>query len=400
MKTAGLRLLSHLQLFQSPSSENTAAVIACLASFTDLKDPWTTQEAYTIAQDSLSAQLQSLQKIPKGNDILIKDLLLNHIKPHFIKSTNPSLTSQARKAISPLPGPSAPSDFESANKPWKFQSPHIVTIFRWILTQLDASLVEAHWPLIIPPLLTILDDVSVTYKIKGCELLLLLLNVAPAALLRRSGLGEIFHNTLMPYLLYLPTLTPEEESVPLLNAAYTALISLTLARYPTPSSAASKTKSLDAVFRYGILKGHAHAGENVRIAEVLMKKTTDLISAMGIYCVKHLKDLFPLITGILTAPFATAYPPLLEVALQTLRAIIVNGWPRMAFHRGEILEGLLVCWYRIEEEEPNSDLMRVKGEIENISRAVVQLFKENEDAKEELQRLRKSDPRLETFLKV
>lgn len=349
----------------------------------------------------LSNHLASIQRGPERFDILIRDLLLDHVKPLFVKSRNPVLTDQARKAVSPLPRPNAPSDFESANKPWKFQSPHIVTIFQWILSELNSSLVEAHWPLIIPPLLTILDDVSIIYKIKGCELLILLLKVAPSDLLERSGLGEIFHNTLMPYLLYLPSLTPEEESIPLLDAAYTALIALTAARYGTYETTTSRIKALDAIFRYGILKGHAHAGENVRIASLLMRKSTDLVHTMGIHCVKHLKDLLPLISAALTAPFATVYPPLLEAALQTLRAIIVNGWPRVAFHRGEILEGLVICWCKVKNEEtPIPELLGIKEDIEDISRAVMQLLKDDEDAPDEIQMLRDSGPRLKALLKI
>ncbi|KAL9030954.1 MAG: hypothetical protein Q9196_000975 [Gyalolechia fulgens] len=399
MKSTGLQLLSHLDRLQPPGSKASASLTACLASFTNLQDPWTSPEAYDLAQSLLSKNSQMIREDRQNDDGLIKALLLNYVKPLFLKSKTPVLTDQARKAISPLPGPNAPSDFDSSNKPWKFRSPHIVTIFQWILTQLDAPLVEAHWPLIIPPLLTILDDVSTNYKIKGCELLVRLLQVAPAQLLERSGLGDIFHSTLMPYLLYLPSLTPEEESIPLLDAAYPALMALTSARYGAPEATAQRIKSLDAVVRYGILKGHAHAGDNVRIASLLMGKSTDLVNAMGIYCVKHLKDLLPLISATLIAPFATAYPPLLGTALQTLRAIVVNGWPRVAFHRGEILEGLVMCWCRIEdEEEPTSELVGIKERIEDVLRAVVQLLRYDEHATEELQAISHYDARLETLL--
>lgn len=407
MKETGLQLLSHLGRHHSPRPEASPSIVACLASFTDRKDPWTNLKAQDLAQSLLFKHLQnnedsqSIGNLPQPHGTLIKDLLLYHVKPLFVKSKNPLLTAQARKAIAPLPGPAAPSDFESSSKPWKFESLHIVTIFQWILIQLNAPLVEAYWPLIIPPLLTILDDVSIKYKIKGCSLLILLLKVAPAALLERSGLGEIFQNTLMPYLLYLPSLTPVEESIPLLDAVYAALIALTNARYNTTETTAQKTKSLDSIFRYGILKGHAHAGENVRIATLLMYKSTDLINAMEIYCVKHLKDLLPLISATLTAPFATAYPPLVEAALQTLRAVIINGWPRVSFHKGEILEGLVICWCRIDdEEEPTAELLGIQMGIQDISRAVMRLLRDDERVMKEIQMIGGNDSRLKTLLEI
>ncbi|KAL8789288.1 MAG: hypothetical protein Q9213_001211 [Squamulea squamosa] len=400
-KVTGLHLLSHLQGLQVSRPDRLAALIACLAAYTDMQDPWTNEEALDLAQAMLSKHHVNIQSIPKKFDSIINDLLLEHIKPLFLKSQPPILTDQGRKALAPLPGNPVPSDFESGNKPWKFQSPHIVTVFQWVLQQLDAAMVENHWPLIIPPLLTILDDVSISYKIRGCQLLNTLLKVAPASLLERSGLGEVFHDTLMPYLLFLPSLTPEEESIPLLNATYDTLLSLTLVRYATPESRPWKNKTLDAVFRYGILKGYTHAGEKVRIAEVLMKKSTNLVNAMGIYSVKHLKDLLPIISTTLTAPFATAYPPLLDAAVQLLRGIIVNGWPRLAFHRVDILEGLVICWCRVQDEDkPTAALLMVRENMEDVLRAVVQLLGSDKEMQQDLQMLRECDPRLEAILKI
>ncbi|KAI4110231.1 MAG: hypothetical protein LQ345_007039, partial [Seirophora villosa] len=268
-------------------------LVACLASFTDPQDPWTSDKSHHLSGSLLSIYLSVLHEDSKQFEAIIKDILVHHIKPFFFKARTPLLTPAARQAISPLPGPNGPSEFDAQNKPWKFHSPHVVTIFRWVISQLDVPLVEVHWPLIIPPLLAIVDDVSITYKIKGCSLLLLFLNVCPASLLERTGLGEIFHATLVPYLLYLPSLTPEEESIPVLDATYTALIALTKARYGTSDTESPRTRALDVIFRYGVLKGYAHAGENVRIARLLMEKSSDLVSAMGLHCVKHLKDFIP-----------------------------------------------------------------------------------------------------------
>ncbi|KAL9603638.1 MAG: hypothetical protein Q9179_002125 [Wetmoreana sp. 5 TL-2023] len=349
----------------------------------------------------LSEYFESIKDKPKALEDLIMNLLRERVKPLFVKSRNPILTEAGRKAISPAIGNSSSTDFESADKPWKFESPHIVTVFEWILQQIDASLVEAHWPLVIPPLLATLDDVSIKYKIRGCKLLQMLVRVAPANLLERSGLGEVFHNTLTPYLLYLPSLTPEEESTPLLDSTYDTLIFLTRARYPNPDTGTQKIKNLDAIFRYGILKGYAHAGENVRIAELLMQKSADLVSAMKIYCVKHLKNLLPIISGILTAPFALAYTPLLVASLQTLRAVVMNAWPEVGFYRGEILEGLVICWCRIaDEEEPTNELVEIQASIKEIVRAVVQLFKNDEQAEKELKMLKDCDARLEAILTI
>lgn len=143
----------------------------------------------------------------------------------------------------------------------------------------------------ILPILTILDDEATNSKVKGCELLDIFLKVTPTSLLQRTGLGEVFQNSLMPCLSYLPTLTPEEESLRLLSAVYPALLTLIRQRYDkcNEDCEIQRIKALDKILRVGILYGYAHAGENVTIATFLVSQISDLVNQMGIASVKHLK---------------------------------------------------------------------------------------------------------------
>lgn len=152
-----------------------------------------------------------------------------------------------------------------------------------------ATSIEAHWPLLIPPLLALIDDASTLFKIRGCELLILFLAQVPFSLLERTGLGEVFQNALMPCLLYLPSLTPENESTAILEKTYEALFTLNRRLFPGDKHRRSRIKAFDKLVRDGIFKGYAHAGENVRIAELLVKKMTDLVNEIGIDSAKHLK---------------------------------------------------------------------------------------------------------------
>lgn len=95
----------------------------------------------------------------------------------------------------------------------------------------------------------------------------------------------------MPCLLYLPSLTEEAESLRVLEAAYRALISLAMVRFANEEQRRFRTKSLDRIFHHGIMKGYAHAGEHVKIAELLVNQIADLTNKMGIGCAKQLKVL-------------------------------------------------------------------------------------------------------------
>ena len=144
----------------------------------------------------------------------------------------------------------------------------------------------------IPPLLKILDDELTPNKVAGCELLQVFLQITPPTLLQRTGLGEIFQDTLLPCLSYLPTLTPEDESLRLLEAVYPALIGLIRRRFPVPDMETQRLRELDEVLRMGVLKGYAHAGEYVSISTLLITKGGQLVENMGVHSVKHLKVMF------------------------------------------------------------------------------------------------------------
>lgn len=148
---------------------------------------------------------------------------------------------------------------------------------------------QSNWPLIIPPLLALIDDTSIKYKVKGCNLLAIFLQRCPSLLLERTGLGEIFENAVTPCLLSLPSLTEEADSLEMLKVAYPALTSLALVRFSDGQRQAAKVKALDKILRDGVLKGYAQAGERVRIGKLLVNEMTVLVKELGIESVKHLK---------------------------------------------------------------------------------------------------------------
>ena len=93
----------------------------------------------------------------------------------------------------------------------------------------------------------------------------------------------------MSCLLYLPSLTEEVDSLHILKAAYRALISLAVARFPGDEQQVFRMRTLDRILQLGVFKGYAHAGEHVRIAELLVDQITELTNKMGIESVKYLR---------------------------------------------------------------------------------------------------------------
>ncbi|KAG8738453.1 hypothetical protein FRC10_006829 [Ceratobasidium sp. 414] len=76
-------------------------------------------------------------------------------------------------------------------QPWKTHGVGSWNVLAWVLSNIESDSIESLWPLIIPPLLTLVDDYAPAYKIKGIMATEALLRKAPASLLRRTGIDEL-----------------------------------------------------------------------------------------------------------------------------------------------------------------------------------------------------------------
>jgi hypothetical protein len=154
-----------------------------------------------------------------------------------------------------------------------------------------------NWNLFIPPLLTILDDPSTPIRSRGLSILCSFLPKMGGRLLKQSGLGEVFEDAVMPTLMFLPSITPADESVQLLKPAYEALLVLGDVRSGIEEtekgreqvSEQERMKFYDRIMRRGILTGYMHAYEHPSIVELLMGQMGILVEKMGVNAVKHLK---------------------------------------------------------------------------------------------------------------
>ncbi|KAI4727603.1 poly A polymerase C-terminal region-like protein [Aureobasidium sp. EXF-10728] len=280
------------------------------------------------------------------------------IRPLFAKTQTQQVTSQGRKVQTTV----LPKKFERSQdeKTWKGRDSYALDLLRWVIVAADAGLVERNWHAIVPPLLSMLDDIDTGYKAQGCELLKLLLDKTPSILLKRTGLGDVFEEALMPCLGYLPTLTPEDESARLLAVAYPALISLSnVLDHPTTTPHTQKqpprTKLLDNLIRKGVLMTFTYCPEHAKITTVTTTNLALILTCLGLDSVKHLPFILPMLSSLLTHPFVTASPPLLLSSVQALQAVVLNTWPRMHVHKTEVLKCVAVPWIRMQEENVAGD---------------------------------------------
>lgn len=239
-------------------------------------------------------------------------LLQGCIRPLFSRSRPSTVTETGRKAIeSSKPLKRFDVEAEKRDKPWKYREVYAVTVLVWVVEHasvllphclrlrakygvyanvIQAEIVAKNWNLFIPPLLTLIDDPTTSIRARGLMILSVFLPKLPSNLLAQTGLGPVFEDAILPTLLFLPSITPEEESLQLLTPAYKALEVLAVARFgDDEKEKREKMKFFDCILRKGILMGYFHAQEIPAIVEVLMVELSVIISNMGIYSVKHLK---------------------------------------------------------------------------------------------------------------
>ncbi|KAI0148257.1 hypothetical protein F4776DRAFT_660429 [Hypoxylon sp. NC0597] len=375
----GLRTISQLTKapLRAPLQLQRSTLLR-LTAFTDAADPWGTAESSALARNLLEAQLLQTLGESQTRSFIVEEILTGFLRPLFSKSRPAAITASGRKAEYVEPSRYESIDRETPEtKPWKYTHRYAVTVFAWAVRYSDAPLLQSHWPLFTPVLLTLLDEPQHTgLKVRALGIFRVFWARCPAGLMQNTGLAEVFEQAVFPAVLYLPSLTPEDESLQILSAAYPALIEMAGLTYqgagteqelegdsqPKQTTDAQR-QLLDKIIREGIMVGYHHAKEHVRLVGLLCETLVCIINGMGILAVKHLKDFIPMITEIMTDPFGTKYPPTLISATKLLQTILRTCWPRIPYYCNEIIRILMLCWLNIEDEESFSDNSSIANDL-------------------------------------
>ncbi|KAI8623852.1 hypothetical protein F5Y19DRAFT_491850 [Xylariaceae sp. FL1651] len=427
----GLHILDQIAEFSSPDGPLLPArALISVIAYTNPDDLWTTASSAKLSGSLLSKYFQdaspqsvvkpTLTSLPPSvrstttstaagghtrkievEHFITEDIITGFLRPIFAKSRPTAVTSSGRPAAFPEPAPrygqgdgfGAGTDDVTATKPWKYARQYAVTVFEWAVKNADTDLLQQHWPLYTPILLTLLDEPQPTsLKLRSLSIFRDFWARCPDGLLARTGLADVFEQAVFPAVLSLPSLTPETESLALLGAAYPALFSMagleTTASHSmsitgTVSDATDdddnekdreglhvddkreddklelrskdfsemQRKLLDKIIREGIMVGYHHANEHIRLVDFLCQTLCRIVNGIGILSVKYLKDIISMISEILIDPFGTKYPPTLLSAIYLLQAVLRSCWPRMPHYCNEINKIATLAWLHIEDEE-------------------------------------------------
>ncbi|KAI1383623.1 uncharacterized protein F4822DRAFT_83069 [Hypoxylon trugodes] len=355
---SGIKILNKLANLplQAPLRFQPSTLLR-LAAFTDSADPWSTSS--DAARKLLEAQLQQLDDAQKKS-LIGDEILTKFLRPLFSKSRPAAITASGRKAEYVEQSRYDNADRETPEtKPWKYAHRYAIAVFAWAVQYSDTTLLQSHWPLFTPVLLALLDESTVTIKIRALAILRTFWARCPPGLMRNTGLADVFEQAVFPAVLHLPTLTPEDESLQILSAAYPVLIEMAGLNYPSSDLEAKQPqqitedqrKLIDKIVREGVMVGYHHAKEHIRLVGLFCETLVCIVNGMGIIAVKYLKDFIPMISEIMTDPFGTKHPPTLVSATQLLQTILRTCWPRIPHHCNEICKILMLCWLNVNNEE-------------------------------------------------
>ncbi|AEO55170.1 hypothetical protein MYCTH_2051209 [Thermothelomyces thermophilus ATCC 42464] len=293
-------------------------VLLTLLAYTDETRPQRpSTETKATADRLLQQQLLGVPGAPTKEQFITETVLQTFLRPLFSKSKPSTITASGRKAEyvdgAASRAESMPDD-TAQTKPWKFTDLRTIPAVGWAVREADTQLIAKHWPLFIPVLLTLVDDIATSVRRRGLLILADFLGKMPDRTLHDTGLAKVFEDAVFPTLAFLPGLTPEQESVELLGPAYLALRRLA-DKQPAAGkdgiAGAPKNTLLDKMLREGVFMGYFHAKEHVNIVEVLCQQTETILNEMGVHAVKHLKVSSPALSAsIFEGPeLISAFPP-------------------------------------------------------------------------------------------
>ncbi|OAA46266.1 tRNA nucleotidyltransferase [Metarhizium rileyi] len=305
---ASLALLSsRLQDLKLPLS-----TLIAVTAHTDPHDLWTTKFGTILAQRVLASQIPGKR---------LADFITGPVLNQHIRVMVPSPNASGYSAYL--------SEFGSIAASNLAEHEHTAAVLHWAIRMTEETNIAKHWHLFVPALLSLAESHETPVKVRGLRAIILFLAKCPSSTIFATGIDQLFERTILPTLLLLPTMTPEKESVTLLELGYTA--ALKLASASGNSHNFKGRRLLDALVRDGLLAGFRHASNYVLVVDVLMNYLGKVVSCLGLFSVKYLADLLDVIESVLCDPFYTDRLEGLISATDALIVIITNCWPSCTF---------------------------------------------------------------------
>ncbi|KAF9557416.1 hypothetical protein CPC08DRAFT_819874 [Agrocybe pediades] len=321
----------------------------------DSEEPWVNDRSREIAREILTSENVSL-----SDEEVAIHVLKDDIKPIFRTNPHPHLhTSTGRRIAKPAGGAMAMQDYYDS-QPWK-EHPGIYKVVLWCIHRIKPETYERVWQLVIPPIMTFLDDYQASYKLQGTLLVQDLLRHVPADLLRRTGVDGLLQQSLRNSLAHLDN--PDTPS--LIEHAVQASLSLTLltTTLGTGTNGSSKRfEDLSFLLGEGIISGiWLYAEDKPQVVLATFRALPNLLKALDIGGVRFLKALIPqLAHALIPRPLIDRNPAMQTSAMFVLETLLDTCRPRIPPWKETILDAIGRCWVDLIDEGKKAPQVRAK----------------------------------------
>lgn len=355
--------------------------------------------------------------------LLASQFLELTIRPLFSKRELPNVTPQGHQRMPGTARRRALDESEDEIQSWKESTnSSALQLLQWCLVSLSPRQLEDRWGLLIPPILRMVDDVEAKFKVIGLNALHMLLRKISPDHIRRTGMGPVIEAAIRPAMYSLPSLTPEPDSVAILEAGFNAWMILALRRWPPQTGsfdidqyavippspidyreqdASVQGKSPEIGTSYELLVHlkvhmlHGYIASSLRhieakysqLARLLLVHLQALLRVAGPKMIEEKHTIMPLVTEYLQDPLvAKTNPELLVQAARTLKTILACAWTMIWFWRSELLEAICDAWINVcnalaEEDIPElkrSALLAARADLMDCAQTMLQALQHSE----------------------
>ncbi|KAI5894425.1 uncharacterized protein SCHCODRAFT_02624635 [Schizophyllum commune H4-8] len=310
-------------------------IITALAPFEE-DERWSGKGLQKKAHDILESSFPQ-----PGRETLTR-LLITKIKPAFQGSPHPQLnTSTGRKLPRQAGGAMAGQDFYE-EQAWKADA-SAVALVGWCARHMDREAYEDLWHLIIPPIMTLLDDYQSAYKLRGNVVVRDMLARVPAGLLKRTGVAALLQTSLNKSL----GVTEGTHAPAILREASAAILSLVA--LTTVEGSRERFDQLCALLGDGIIGTtwtYASREKDVMLAS--LQALPAVVDALGVGAARYLRVLVSQLSHVLEEDMPVKHQ---LASLEALDSVLRQCGPCVHRWRGTLLDGIARAWVRLMEKQ-------------------------------------------------
>ncbi|KAF8264301.1 hypothetical protein EI94DRAFT_1772709 [Lactarius quietus] len=278
---------------------------------------------------------------------LLEEVFTKRIKPIFQANPHPMLNLETGRRLPRTAGGHAAAQDAYDSQIWKAH-PGIGNVILWCVRRIDTDAYEQLWYLVVPPMVTLLDDFEARYKLLGIQVVNAMLERVPLSLLNRTGISEL-------------TLASLNRALTFLHSPFTPAV--LRAAVPAATNLIERTTEYGSEERFSQLVW-MYSSEDAGTVEASVDVLPIVVRALGVGAVRYLKALIPQLTHPLhPVPYKKPNIALQLSSLHALGTVMQECAPRIQYWKGTIVEGVAKCWVALwdpkkVDEEKLRDALR------------------------------------------